>query len=391
MPSSSSRNKHDYPDDIFADTRMTFGEHLAELQFRMIRAIFGLAICLFIGFILDAIGTSINKKDPPIGLGWIVMNDWIQKPVEDQVRDFYRRRNDELTQTTKLDTKDVPSPERVAELNAKVEKYGYSGLSAEEKTELRAAPVRMPMVIDAAAFAPVFGPPKDGAAKEIRTEVMMFPTHVSFLASKGEVLLESRKYLTVLSIQEGVVVYFKVTLLCGVVLSSPWLFWQAWAFVGAGLYPHEKKHVYTYLPFSLSLFLAGVFLCQFYVLPGAIKALLSFSEWLNLDPDIRLNEWLGFAIILPLVFGLSFQTPLVMLFLNRLGVFTATDYLTYWRYAFMALAVFAAVLTPTPDPATMLYLFVPMFGLYMLGIAIVYFFPASHELLEQETSEEVAV
>ena len=62
-------------------------------------------------------------------------------------------------------------------------------------------------------------------------------------------------------------------------------------------------------------------LCQFFVLPGAVKALLKFNEMLGFDPDIRLNEWLGLAIILPLVFGLSFQTPLVMIFLNRIGMF----------------------------------------------------------------------
>ena len=54
-----------------------------------------------------------------------------------------------------------------------------------------------------------------------------------------------------------------------------------------------------------------------------MKALLAFNEWLGFDPDIRLNEWLGLAIILPLVFGISFQTPLVMIFLNRIGMFTA--------------------------------------------------------------------
>ena len=84
---------------------------------------------------------------------------------------------------------------------------------------------------------------------------------------------------------------------------------------------------------SVILFFSGVLLCQFWVLPGAVKALLKFNEFLGFDPDIRLNEWLGLAIILPLVFGLSFQTPLVMIFLNRIGVFSAKDYAAKWRYA----------------------------------------------------------
>ena len=56
-------------------------------------------------------------------------------------------------------------------------------------------------------------------------------------------------------------------------------------------------------------------------MPQAVKAMLAFYKWINIDPDLRLNEWLGFALVMPLVFGISFQTPLVMLFLNRIGIF----------------------------------------------------------------------
>jgi sec-independent protein translocase protein TatC len=172
------------------------------------------------------------------------------------------------------------------------------------------------------------------------------------------------------------VVYFKVSLICGVILASPMIFYQIWAFVSAGLYPHEKRHVRLYLPASLGLFLIGVAICQFLVLPGAIKALLSFNDWVDFDPDLRVNEFLSFAILLPLVFGISFQTPLVMLFMNRIGLFDWQSYLRKWRVAFFVMAIFSAIITPTPDAVTMMYLFVPMFGLYLLGVAIVYFFPA---------------
>src|SRR5207253_11065008 len=112
------------------------------------------------------------------------------------------------------------------------------------------------------------------------------------------------------NITEPFMVYFKVSVYCGFVLASPWIFYQMWAFVAAGLYPHEKHYVNYYLPFSLGLFLAGAACCQWVVLPQAISALLWFNEWLNVDPDLRLNEYLGFAILFPVFFGLSFQTPL---------------------------------------------------------------------------------
>jgi sec-independent protein translocase protein TatC len=91
------------------------------------------------------------------------------------------------------------------------------------------------------------------------------------------------------------------------------------------------------------------------------------------------------------VFGISFQTPLVMIALNRIGILTAADYISKWRYACFGMAVLAAVLTPTPDPITMMYMFVPMFGLYLAGIAFCYYFPGTVQEEEEAEAEEVAV
>jgi sec-independent protein translocase protein TatC len=169
---------------------------------------------------------------------------------------------------------------------------------------------------------------------------------------------------------EAFMVYMKVCMVCGIVVGSPWIFYQLWAFVGAGLYPQEKRYIHVYLPFSLMLFLAGVFMCEFLVIPKAIKGLLWFNEWLGLEPDLRLNEWLGFALLLPLVFGLSFQTPLVMLFLAKIGVFDADSFRRKRRMAWFAMAIFAAVITPI-DALSMILLWVPMCALYELGIWLV--------------------
>jgi sec-independent protein translocase protein TatC len=177
-----------------------------------------------------------------------------------------------------------------------------------------------------------------------------------------------KRGLTTLSVQESMVVYIKVSLLCGLVLASPWVFWQLWSFVAAGMYPHEKKYVHKYLPMSVGLFLGGVFLCQFAIIPQSIAALLWFNDWMGLTPDLRLNEWLGFAILLPLVFGLSFQTPLIMLFLERIGIMTVESYWRAWRLAVIVLAIFSALITPTPDAVTMLAMLIPLCGLYFLGI-----------------------
>ncbi|MCE9567076.1 MAG: twin-arginine translocase subunit TatC [Planctomycetes bacterium] len=413
----------EYPDDIFKDTRMSFGDHIEELRVRMFKAIKWLVFFLIIGFVLDGIGDAM--KNPKIGVGKPMLKV-ITEPVESQVRDFYYRRIEKVakdkfaeqaTQTpqqkqeiqrvllkvdmAKGNTDDL-SPDELdiykktpQAVQKKLEKLGnsLSELSTEEIAILRNAPRKMPMTLPTAPLAEALGIPSTQVkASEIQLEVEVIPARFTHLSGMGEGLLENRQYLSTLSVQEGFVVYFKVSILCSFVLASPFILFQFWAFVGAGLYPHEKKHVYTMFAPSVVLFLAGVFLCQFIVLPGAVKALLGFNEWLGLDPEIRLREWLGLALILPLVFGISFQTPLVMVFLNRIGIFTAQDYLSKWRHALMVLAVFSAVLTPTPDVITMMYLFIPMFGLYLVGIVVCHYFPGVPEDEDEAVAaEEVAV
>jgi sec-independent protein translocase protein TatC len=379
-------NLSDDPDDIFADTRMSFGDHIEELRSRLIKALIGLVICLFAGFILDAIGQGAGW--PNFGVGRPMLRI-IVDPVESQVRDFYAMRTEK---SRKRLSEERADPVRVEEIRKKLASYDGSllALTQEERDILRGSPREMPVILPTEPLAKALGLPPP-AVKEVELTAQVYPTHINYLTGVGEGLLETKQYMTTLSVQEAFVVYFKVSLLCGVVLASPWIFFQLWAFVAAGLYPHEKKYIHLYLPVSVILFLTGVVLCQFIVLPGAVRALLAFNNWIDLDPDLRLNEWLGFALLLPVVFGVSFQTPLVMLFLNRLGMFTYADYWAKWRYAVFVLAFFSALITPTPDAVTMLYLFVPMFGLYMLGILVCYLFPSSHEAVWDEANEEVAV
>lgn len=391
-PKKKKKNPYDeYPDDIFKDTRMSFGDHIEELRVRMFAALKWLLFFLVIGFVLDALGEALDR--PNLGVGKPMLKI-ITDPVEEQVRDFYNRRNERVAREKFLQQIDA-TPEEIRAIKEKLEKNGnnISELSREERDKLRIVPEDMPLILPTEPLAKALGLPVENIKqKEVQLTAQVIPAKLTYLSEKGQALFEARQHLSTLSVQEGFVVYFKVSLLCGIVLASPFILYQFWAFVGAGLYPHEKKYVYMMFGPSVALFLAGVLLCQFLVLPGAVKALLSFNEWLGFDPDIRLREWLSLAILLPLVFGVSFQTPLVMVFLNRIGMFTAADYLSKWRVAVMVLAVFSALITPTPDVVTMMYLFVPMFGLYLLGIAICHYFPGSIEEDEEAEAEaEVAV
>lgn len=302
--------KHDYPDDIFDSTRMSFGDHIEELRARLIKALLGLIVFMVFGFILDAVGEAVGNK--AIGVGK-PMIEIITDPVESQVMDFYNRRN-EKESAKKLAAVTGADPAAIAAIRDKLQANGnsLSALTEEERRTLLGVPEEMPVFLRPADLAPAFGPPKDGSPAEIETRMRVYPAYINYLNIKGETLLGTKKYLSTLSAQEGFVVYFKVSAICGIVLASPWILYQFWAFVGAGLYPHERKYVSVMFWPSVILFLGGVLICQFLVLPGAVKALLRFNEFLGLDPDIRLSEWFGLALILPLVFGVSLDRKSVV-------------------------------------------------------------------------------
>jgi len=185
---------------------------------------------------------------------------------------------------------------------------------------------------------------------------------------------DARVSITTLSAQEAFGIYIKAALLVGVVLSSPWIIYQLWTFVAAGLYPHEKRWVHRFLPISTGLFLAGVSLAFFFVFDFVLDYLLEFNEWLGLDPDPRISEWLGFVLILPIGFGLGFQLPLVMLFLERIGVFDAATYASQWRMAVVVIFVVSALLTPA-DPYSLLFLALPLCLLYFGGLMLCRWMP----------------
>jgi sec-independent protein translocase protein TatC len=320
---------------------MTFGEHIEELRTHLLRALKAMGLVLLLGFVLDGVGYLLDK--PWIGIGRPAMQ-MITSPVREQLKLFYDRRLERL-----LANRDSGEPTATAITARQPMKFV---VSPEELARLR-------------------------GTSEVPKESMTITVH----ADPVEVFAVNRRLqdrirppdLTTLSIQESMVVYFKVAILASLIIASPIVFWEIWSFVAAGLYPHEKGYIHKYLPLSLGLFLGGVALCQFAVIPKSIGALLWFNEWMDLNPEPRLNEWLSFALLLPLVFGISFQTPLVMVFLERIGVMSAATYWSHWRIAVMVLAVFSALMTPTPDMLTMIFMWAPLCGLYFLGIYLCQF------------------
>ena len=170
---------------------------------------------------------------------------------------------------------------------------------------------------------------------------------------------------------ETITIFFMVCLVTGLVLASPWVFYQVWAFVAAGLYRHERHYVKKFLPISLGLFLAGVFLCFWFVLPITLGFLLEFNVWLGVEPTLRLSRVDELRDDPAAGLRPRFQTP------ADHALPGADRHLHGRRLPGEAEdrhpdhPVAAAVLTPGQDPFSMLLLAVPMILLYELGILLI--------------------
>lgn len=193
---------------------------------------------------------------------------------------------------------------------------------------------------------------------------------------------EAETSVKALSAHEVFMIWLKAAIITGIVISSPWLFWHGWGFVAAGLYPAERKHVYIYLPLSLILFFSGVALAYNFVFEFVLDFLFSFNKAVQIDPDPRISEWIGFVLILPLGFGISFQLPLVMLFMERIGLVSISLYLSKWRVAILIIAVISMLLTPA-DPISMLLMAIPLTILYFFGIALCRWMPRRRSPIDE--------
>ncbi|MFD7492963.1 twin-arginine translocase subunit TatC [Streptomyces sp. NPDC059832] len=160
----------------------------------------------------------------------------------------------------------------------------------------------------------------------------------------------------------------KVSLMAGVVLSSPVWLYQLWAFVAPGLHKHEKKYSLAFVGAGFPLFLAGGFFA-YKTLPTMARVLLEFSP-ADLDNQLPLDDLLDLITRMVVVFGLSFELPLLLVMLNFGGVVTGKRMLGWWRGMIMGITVFAAVATPSTDPVSMLGLAGPIWVLYFVATAI---------------------
>ena len=335
--------------DLFRDTTMSFGEHLEALRSHLWKSIAGVAIgcvfCLFFGTeIVGIIRWPLDQALAPTGKkfvedtganplpyiwAWMTGKE-LPKPVTPQVNP--EAKPPYLIEATGIMAVKVPAKMLLDELH-------------------RVLPEQFPAPADIPADQTV---QLTIASPEI--ELMQ------------QAVKDSKKPVA-LSPQEPFMIYLKVSGLAGLVLASPWVFYQIWQFIAAGLYMHERKYMYGFGTLSLFLFGIGVVFCFRLVLPMVLTFLMKYNDYVGVKLEPRLSEYLTFASILPLMFGIGFQLPLIMVFAERMNLVTTQMFIEKWRIAVFAISFISMLLTP-PEPISMMMMMGPMVALYFLGILL---------------------
>lgn len=169
---------------------------------------------------------------------------------------------------------------------------------------------------------------------------------------------------------------FKFSLIGGVVLGIPVLFYQAWMFVVPAVHPRTRRMVYSFIVPSLLLAALGVLFAHLVVIPRVVSALLYITDAIA-TPTFGVGQTINFVLILLALFALIFQLPIVLVGLARLGIVDSAWLGKYRRHALFAMVVGSGIAAPDGNPLTMALLALPMYVLYEASIWVIRIFEAS--------------
>ncbi|MHC4166001.1 MAG: twin-arginine translocase subunit TatC [Planctomycetota bacterium] len=313
------KKKKELPDPL--DTTMSLGDHLEELRARLLLAILGLLIgsvvCLFFG-----------KR----------IIGFIQGPFDRIMK-------------------------------------GY----AQEKVEEFRAPwtylsdtffANMLLAIESDPNAPAIDPNAVTYARKIYADtVVTLADDPNYTEAVAELHSSASGRLIVIAPADAFIGFMKVSLIAGLILSSPWVFYQLWMFVAAGLYENERRYVRIAVPFSTGLFVIGALFFLIIVAPLSLRFFLAFGQYIGVYSTWTFQKYISFVTMCMLVFGLGFQTPIAIFVLNRTGLVSIAALKSSRKYVIVAMFALAAIATP-PDVVSQITLAIPLYALFELGILL---------------------
>lgn len=368
-------------DDLFEKSSMSFGDHLEELRKCLAKALIWLAIGTVIGLgfakhIVRFVETPLKNAIQDFHIAqaeaqFLAANEvepseeikqWLQVEGMIPERVFIDPQSNEASTFSKQ----VPAEETdAAEAATDDDTADESPESSGEATDEDEANSETEVPLDTTASLPSEPLANPWKGIDLESLTRLKPMLVWRPISKKLISLNP---------VEGFMIWLKAGLVAGVVISSPGIFYHIWQFLAAGLYPHERRYVYWYLPLSLVLFLGGVSLAFFVVFRLVLGFLMQYSTGLDVEFTPRLNDYMSFVLFLPLGFGVAFQLPIVMLGLHRFGVVSVATFVGQWRIAVLSIAFLSMMLSP-PDIYSMFGLFFPLVLLYFFGIFLCKYMP----------------
>ncbi|UCF14294.1 MAG: twin-arginine translocase subunit TatC, partial [Phycisphaerales bacterium] len=270
MGKEKKKKKKKLPDPL--DTTMSLGDHLEELRARLILAILGLivgtVICLFFGKRIIA---------------------FIQGPFDSTMKKYAQEKVDEF-------------------------QAPWSYLSDSFFTNMLRA-------IESDPNAPVIDPNVVTYAQKIYADtVRALIEDPNYREAVAEVHSSATGRLIVIAPADAFIGFMKISLISGLIVSSPWVFYQLWMFVAAGLYENERRYVHIAVPFSTTLFVIGALFFLIVVAPLSLRFFLGFGHYIGVSSTWTFQKYISFVTMLMLVFGLGFQTPIAIFVLNRTGL-----------------------------------------------------------------------
>jgi sec-independent protein translocase protein TatC len=167
---------------------------------------------------------------------------------------------------------------------------------------------------------------------------------------------------------DGLSTRFSIATYGGIIIALPVILWEIWRFVVPALHQKEKRYAIPFVLSSVLLFLLGGFLA-FYTLEKALEFLISWAGE-DVQAVFPVSKYISLVGLMVFAFGIGFEFPVLLVFLQLVGVLTPQTLLKGWRYAIIAIFVLAAVITPSGDPYSMLMLAVPMTIFYLISIVI---------------------
>ena len=185
-------------------------------------------------------------------------------------------------------------------------------------------------------------------------------------------VLPKNSYLVYTGLTEAFFTYMKVAFFASLIITSPFILYQIWKFIAPGLLPKEKKYVVPFVISSTFLFISGVLFGYFVALPPAFKFFVSFNNQ-YLQAMLSFKDYLSLFVTFLLGFGVSFELPIFMFFLAKLGIVNAKMLSKQRRYAILVIFVVAAILTPSPDALSQVLMAIPLMFLYEVSIFVVKF------------------